>query len=374
MSGRRKNGQGSVRVLENGKADYRYTDPFGERVEKRAENEDEAYRLLNEAIYQMNKGIYIKPSKITVTEWIKTWMLTYKKRTLKDNSYYSYWLMMTDYIDPAIGSLELNKLRGHHVQKLVNDMFDKGFSKATIKLAFAVLNSSMKKAANPNTALILRNPCEGIEFPVFKEPPKKKKLFTADEQALFEASCVGMPMGDTFLLMLETGLRPGEAIGLKRDGCLIKQKKILVNNNLQRTAVIDEDMIKTGYVVKDGSPKTPTSARIIPLSNKAIIVLERLLAESKHITYVCTDWKGQPPSNGTLNRRMKAITNKAGLPFISPHKLRHSFATRCIEDQLEGKALQSILGHATYAMTMDLYVEATDDFTTREMNKRNVVK
>lgn len=54
---------------------------------------------------------------------------------------------------------------------------------------------------------------------------------------------------------------------------------------------------------------------------------------------------------------------------ITPHALRHSFATRAFESGMKPKTVQEILGHSSLAMTMDLYTHVTDDTKEEEMQK-----
>lgn len=55
------------------------------------------------------------------------------------------------------------------------------------------------------------------------------------------------------------------------------------------------------------------------------------------------------------------------LPYFTCHHLRHTFATRMCESGMNVKAIQSILGHANYNITMDVYTDVTEDFKKSQM-------
>ena len=77
---------------------------------------------------------------------------------------------------------------------------------------------------------------------------------------------------------------------------------------------------------------------------------------------------GNPIDNSTYNAALRKICDKAGIPRISMHTLRHTFATRCIEAGMQPKTLQEILGHAKIDITMNVYVHVMEDRKNREMS------
>ena len=79
--------------------------------------------------------------------------------------------------------------------------------------------------------------------------------------------------------------------------------------------------------------------------------------------------KGEPTKNSAYDTNLFKLCDKAGIDRFSMHVLRHTFATRCIEAGMKPKTLQNILGHSKLAITMDLYVDVTDDEKTKEVEK-----
>ena len=89
---------------------------------------------------------------------------------------------------------------------------------------------------------------------------------------------------------------------------------------------------------------------------------------------VFTTTKNTPISPRDTTVVMKYIFKRIALKEpqfepLSPHTLRHTFATRCIERGMNPKTLQIILGHSTIQITMNLYCHITDDMLISEMSK-----
>lgn len=370
MAERRKKGQGSVRVLPNGKAAYRFTDPSGKKVEIRCATEEEAYNQLNRVLYEISTGEYIAPSDTTLSAWVEKWLKLYKSGKLKESSYFNYFKMWQLYIKPSkIGGMELDQIRQDHVQEFVNQMAKK-HAKATVRYAYTVLSASLDKAANPSIGLIRRNPAKGIEWPKFKKPVERKMVLTAEEQKRLEAVLPGRYLSDIITLMLCTGMRPGEALGLQWKDVDLNHRKLKIKGNRMLIGQIDDDMNVTGYQVKDqDSTKSHSGDRVIPMNDTVYELMKRMKSTRQHTKYVCVGHDKQPPSIHILAGALSRSLKKAGVDDVSPHKLRHTFATRCIEAGMNPKALQKIMGHATLAQTMDLYVNPTDDYLVDEMAK-----
>lgn len=70
---------------------------------------------------------------------------------------------------------------------------------------------------------------------------------------------------------------------------------------------------------------------------------------------------GMPTKNSTYDSLMSRLCDKAQIPQISVHGLRHTFATRAIERGVSPKILRKLLGHSSITITMDRYVYVTDD-------------
>lgn len=139
-----------------------------------------------------------------------------------------------------------------------------------------------------------------------------------------------------------------------------------------------------GYKFQLNEPKTENGIRKIPMTKKAEELLseqkirwekvndrcvaavgyENLVYVTKRNTPICT-------RNTTVSiRRIEERIKAKGIDFkpITPHTLRHTFATRCLENGMNVKTLQRILGHADIRTTMNTYCHVTDDELYSAMN------
>lgn len=133
-------------------------------------------------------------------------------------------------------------------------------------------------------------------------------------------------------------------------------------------------------------PKTDKGRRKIPMTLKAYQILKRQLlwkrgveakgykAPEDYEDLVFTTTKNTPISPRDTTVVMKYIFKRIAskepqFESLSPHTLRHTFATRCIEMGMNPKTLQIILGHSTIQLTMNLYCHVTDDMLISEMSK-----
>ena len=124
------------------------------------------------------------------------------------------------------------------------------------------------------------------------------------------------------------------------------------------------------------TPKTKAGIRAIPLTDEAfdILVKRRDMHRKKPVSLMYRDYVfvgngGVPLNTKAYNKCLSRISSKIGVEKLTMHSLRHTFATRCIENGMKYKVLQEILGHQSISMTMDLYVHVTEDEKVSEMMK-----
>lgn len=119
VSGRRLNGEGSIYQRQDGRwccqltieGKPRYL--YGKSPEEVQGKRDEVRELAN-------KGVLPEPNKVTVQQWLKTWMEEYKKDNLKPATYHSYQNLIDLHINPAIGERKVKDLKPSHIQKLIS--------------------------------------------------------------------------------------------------------------------------------------------------------------------------------------------------------------------------------------------------------------
>jgi integrase len=130
--------------------------------------------------YELEHGTFIKKSDLTLEDWFKEWIATYKQNTVKQGTIKSYQAHFSAYIKPQIGKMKLEDIRPEHLQKLLNGMVEKDFADDTITLTYCVLSGIFKQAYK--NELIPKNPLS-----VCTRPKGKAKK----ESFLYNLNCKG---------------------------------------------------------------------------------------------------------------------------------------------------------------------------------------
>lgn len=326
--------------------------------------------------YELRHGIYEREQKITLDKWFHTWMEEYKKPTVKLTTYELYMRTYEQHIAPYFKGKKLKDIRAEHIQRLLNRESGK-LSKKTLSRLKVILNGCFNQAYK--NEIIKKNPVSLTQFPKYP-PEKERRVMTREEQDIFLTYARKLYYGDLFEVALFTGMRNGEVRGLEWKDVDFENRIIHVTGTL----VYSES---AGYYKT--SPKTRTSRRDIPMLDNVYSILKARGEKQKELMQILDDrWKPYPgledlvfvKENGNLIepavaqyyiRHIQETIRKDGIEFeaISPHTLRHTFATRCIENGMQPQVLKSILGHSSLAMTMDLYSHVLPDTKSEEMNK-----
>ncbi|GIQ63589.1 site-specific integrase [Paenibacillus cisolokensis] len=333
---------------------YRYdiVDPkTGKRKQKeiggftsKAEAEAEAKRIQ----YELLRGIYTEPSKMTVEEF----MTDYVKNTLKNevapNTYEQRLAYVQNHIKPHIGKVKLSDLSPSHIQKFYNDLREK-YGPGHVQNIGRLLNKAFNQAVRWN--MIARNPFQLVKKPSTSRKNTKIKVWTIDEQKIFLSHAMKGPLiyYTLFLLALTSGMRKGEILGLKWDDVDTKSGIVRV----KRTIVWAQKSI----YLKD-APKTESSIRTIQLPEQTVKALKKwqLACPANELNLVFPS----PKTNkilypNSLDKQFLKTVAESGVSRISFHGLRHTFATTLLSSNVNPKVVQEMLGHATIKTTMDTY-------------------
>ncbi len=308
---------------------------------------------------------------MTVDSWFDYWFNEVKGSSIRYNTRVNYEAAYRNHIKGEIGSMSISDVKQFHCQRIMNKIKEE--TPGYIKTARIVLNGLFDTAVA--NELIQSSPMEKSVECKKPTPQKERRVLTMYEHVLFLDYFTKNKQvyQDAFEFVLNTGLRCGELSGLKWSDVDFEKRCI----HISRTLFKDD---KRNLFV-EGPPKTRTGDRIIPLTTRAYeILIERKRQKSNEkiipiigADYIFTNSVGKPVPIQNYNKALSRIADQIGIEPFSMHTLRHTFATRCIEGGIKPKTLQTVLGHATLAMTMDLYVHVTDDEIKSEMNKLNFV-
>ncbi len=332
----------------------------------------ETQKAITNLKYQLDHGTYIPKSDLTLDEWFETWMEDYKKNSVKKGTYHNYENTYKCMIKPTLGSMKITDIRPEHVQRLYNTLQkskmkgdkDTGYSASSICFASNVLNACLEQAFK--NGIIERNPTKQAQPP--RNVKKPHLAMTKNQQALFMEYAKESYMYNLFAVMLRTGLRSGEALGLKYTD-INKGKNVI---HVRRTLKYISGM---GYF--DEAPKTASSVRDIPLTEDVLALIEAqkrywYFKVEKLDRYLFCDGKGEHLTLSQVQIEIDHITERIladghEFPRITSHVFRHTFATRAIEAGMQPQVLKTILGHSSLAMTMDLYSHVLPDTKAEAM-------
>lgn len=352
----RKNGRYEGRV----KYDYQSYSVYGDTV-------TEVKKKMTDLRYKLEHGQFVDKTIITLNEWFQTWISVYKEKSVKKGTIIAYKNGFQYYINPALGDKKLSKIRGEHIQQLFNDLEERGIAVSYIKVLAAVLNGCFKQAFK--NGLIESNPVAKTTLPKQGEK-RQRRVLTPEEQEIFFKYAKESYLYNLFALMLMTGMRTGEARGLKY--CDIDRKSNVLH--IKRTLKYE-----AGWGFFEDTPKTSTSKRDIPMTEeiKAVLQDQKDRFETNIIdfnAYIFRTPEGGPISRERVQAEIDRIikeVQKENPDFkrFTSHCFRHTFATRAIENGMKPQTLKTILGHSSLAMTMDLYSHVLPSTKADEMEK-----
>ena len=357
----------------------RFVDRCGNRQEKYFNTLPEARNWLEDAKYQDKHGNTVLPADMTVDTWFEFWIVNIVG-DLSPNTRRNYRERYTRNIQPVIGNMRLADVKPLHCKLVLNRM-EATYAGSTIRQAYIAMGTMFKSALMND--MIQKHPMDGVRYTKPVRPPNDIHFLTVGEQKKFLEVAKRSHNYHQYALILETGLRTGEMIGLTWDAIDWDKRTLTVSKTLEFRHKQQE--------WRAGPPKTQHSYRTIPLTKRAYDILKEARAKwesgkksdslSKTLTYidrrtgaqaslimadlVFINYRtGEPAKNSSYDTHLYKLCDEAGIKHFCMHALRHTYATRAIEAGVQPKVLQKMLGHASLSTTMDRYVHVTDDSMT----------
>jgi integrase len=297
------------------------------------------------------KGEYVSPAnaRITIGELGPAW-LDRKRGHVKPSTFDSRDKAWRIQVEPRWGTVPIGGIRPTSVQQWIADLSQgtegaKRAGASTILQAHHVLSAILEDAVRDN--LLARNPAKGVKLPRVR---RKRPEYLTHRQVADLAAAAG-DYEALVLTLAYTGLRWGEAIGLRvRDVDM-----------LRRRAAVSENAVQVKGKIHVGTTKAHKN-RTVPLPAFLLPYLARQCEGKSRDDLLFADGDGQYPlqphtKSGWLDRAVVA----AGIPRVTLHDLRHTSASLAVSAGANVKAVQRMLGHASAAMTLDIYADLFDD-------------
>jgi integrase len=327
--------------------------PDGKRLRQTfyGKSQEEVDKLVTAALSERDKGLATDPTKETVQQFLERWLNDVMKHRVRPVTLVSYRYTLR-HAYAALGSLPLTKLTPPLIQRLYTQRLDAGASRRTVQYIHSILHKALNQAVRWN--LLARNPCDAVDAP----RPVKRDMVTLTEEELRQLVdvMVADELRPLYVLAILTGARRGELVALRW------QDVDLVKGAIRITRTAEQ----VGNTVVWSEPKTAKSRRLIPLPAEAIPVLKAHKAAQAELKMrqrlvwreqglVFTRWDGSPYIPEFITRHFGLLVQKAGVPRVRLHDLRHTHATLLLQAGIHPKVVSERLGHSTTTLTMDTY-------------------
>lgn len=311
------------------------------------------------------------------------------KYELKQSTRTNYKYMYKKYVSDSLGLRDIASIRYSDIKKFyIHLIKEVGFKPNSMEIIHTILHPIFTTAVRDG--LIRLNPTDGVMAEIKKShdwEKTKRHALTEAQQTAFVNYVSNNPIYrhwlPIFTVLLGTGCRVGEFVGLRWEDCDFTDNIISINHNL---IYRQQDSGKCEYHIT--TPKTKSGIRIIPMLSevKRALVEERVRQMRTGFNQTIVDGYsgfifqnryGEPLNAHCINRAIERISRDYNaeetrtaqaqgrepelLPHFSAHNLRHTFCTRFCENETNLKVIQEIMGHADISTTMNIYNEATKE-------------
>ncbi len=335
--GRRGNREGSICKIKDGRWLAQVTMPDGHRRRWYDRTRDGAHGKLLAALAEVGRGVVsTAPAELTVAEYLANWLEDVRS-TLRPSAWGAYERHIRNHAIPTIGRKRLVRLDPTDLRALYRRLLDAGLSPTTVRHVHGVLRRALGQAQRDG--LVGRNVAGLVTAP--RRAETGMQVLDGAQVRTLLAAASGDRLEALYALAVTTGMRRGELLALRWDDVQLDARLVAVRGT-----------------------KTAGSRRQVALTGLAVDALRRRRAAADIEAgivgnpggYVFTSTRGTPiqPSN-LLRRSFAPLLERAGLPHIRFHDLRHTAATLMLGRGVHPKIVSEMLGHATIAITLDTY-------------------
>ncbi|MBP1044890.1 site-specific integrase [Enterococcus sp. BWM-S5] len=333
---------------------YPYYNSMGQRIEAFESgivSEKKAYQKLVNVINEIENGnkSLLDSKNLLIKDWADTWVDFYQN-TWSPNTLKNTQQALKQAILPMLGKMKYSELdKVKYKENFLKPLLKK-YKPATVRL-FHRRFMTMTNAAVEHDKLD-KNRMTGIKIP---QPEKEIKAFTKEELKKFNVELQNEEIISKalFTLILSTGLRLGEALGLTWIDVDLSRRMIDVNKSRGATGI--------------GTTKTFSSNRKIVIDQNTKAILEELKFQTpfdKPIDYLFMNEYGNPYSPVNARYSFNRIIQAAGVRNITIHGLRHTHATFLLEADANIKYVSARLGHKKISTTLDTYTHILENKET----------
>lgn len=385
----------SIREREDGRFEARLTID-GKRKSFYGNTKTQLKQKVKEHLQKIENG-YKEPKKIKLNDYIEYWLKTYKWNKIEPSSYSRLYSVYIHQIHDSIGKKMIGDITTKDIQGLIDERANpsvnktKALSLSGLKKIIHLLNPCFKKAVSEG--IIHKNPCADVILPTKScVKVETKQQITLSDLEIEEFKSVALEKYKTtreyksrdalvLLLILNLGLRVGEAIALKWSDFDISRELVYINKTLQSN-IIEFD---NGEAVENAkkysrikqATKTDSGIRVLKLNESALYYISELkgydIRNNIKSPYLCSTSKGTLNNPRNLQRSLDRIIKRTSITEnVSLHTLRHTFGSTLIRRGIGVEVVSKLMGHANINITYLKYIHVIKEQEAMAMSMINV--
>lgn len=356
---KRANGEGGIRQRNDGRYEARLTLADGTRWSICDKSREKVASALAKAITDRNEGFPVKvDGKQTLKQFLEAWLAAIKG-SVRPATFDGYSNYVHTHIIPALGKTRLAKLTPQQLQAFYSKKLGEGLSPTTVRHIHGALHRALKQATR--WGVVARNVADLVD-PPRRARHEMKALSTSQARQFLEAAA-GDRLEALYVLAVTTGMRQGELLALRWQDVDLDGETLQVRSTVQR--------VKDGLLF--GEPKTASGRRQIALAPAAVAAFRRHhVRQAEERLKAGPRWQdnglvfpnvyGRPmEATNLIHRSFTPLLEKAGLPKMRFHDLRHTAATLLLSKRVPVKVVSEMLGHAQVGITLAVYSHVLPD-------------
>lgn len=337
---------GSIQRRAKDRWKARYRGPDGRERSKTFTTEREAKDWLASRTVDIRRGDWTDPklAQVTVGDWGRRW-LAHKTLRVKPSTIQSYRVLFRNLIKPYWDQVPLGGVAHSDVDAWVAHLSQR-LGPSSVRKAHVVFSQILETAVRDGR--LSKNPAKGVELPRIT---RRDNRYLSPEQVRALADAAGDEYRPLVFVLAYCGLRFGEAAALRVRSVDLLRKRIRVT----------QAVTEVGGLLTWGTPKNHTARSVsLPLFLREMLT-EHMAGKSPDDLLFASP-TGEPLRNTNFRRRVwDPAVREAGVPNVTPHDLRHTAASLAVNIGANVKAVQRMLGHASAAMTLDVYADLFED-------------
>lgn len=394
--GKRINGEGSIYFMKSRNKWASAVIVEGKKVIKYSSTPEEATDKLLDLRNKYNLISY--SGDLRLSDWINEWLFTVKAGSVSTKTLQCYQSLLETYVKKyPISKIKISEIVKMDVVRLFNQLLKDGASKQIIGKVKTRLYSCMEDASD----LIIKNPVNGVKIPSNAQDNKRRYSFepeiksegeynafsTHEQNSLIkeilsrDGSFVAKTLDFLILFSLGTGLRLGEVLALEYDRDFANEfAEVRIKHNLQKMPIYKDRKV-VGYELLLRPPKSQASIRTVQIPDPLIPYIKRQIIDIKKNSLRDPYFENHgllfPAELGGYFERkrppyhLNAIEKRIGISKVNLHGLRHTYATRLLEQAVSIQVISSLLGHSDVQITQKIYTHVMEDLKKESVSKLN---